>query len=632
MALISVRDVSISFHTAPLLDQANLQIEPGERICLVGRNGTGKSTLLRMLAGKQATDSGDVVVGPDVRVATLSQTATAGEDQSVYDLVTSGLGEMGETLAEYHHLTQRIAQGASDEEIQRLDQLQHKLDMEDGWNQHQWVEQAISATKLDGDANFAKLSVGKKRRALFAQALASKPHVLLLDEPTNHLDIESILWLEDFLMAFDGTIVFVTHDRTFAKKLATRVVDIDRGNLTSWACGFSDYVVRKEAALEAEEKQNALFDKKLAIEETWIRQGIKARRTRNEGRVRALKKLREEYQSRRSRVGTVKFDVQQADRSGQKVIHAENISHAFKDLVICRDFSTTIMRGDKIGVLGPNGVGKTTLLRILLGELQPDSGDVTVGSKVEIAYFDQLHAALNEEQTLRENIGEENEFININGKSKHVIGYLQEFLFTPEQSHRPIKHLSGGERNRLLLARLFAKPSNLLILDEPTNDLDADTLELLEDLVVNYAGTLIVVSHDRSFLNNVVTSTIAFEGDGVVKQYAGGYDDWLAQLKRIEEAAKSAPAKPVAKEPDKKEAGRARKLTNKEQQELKKLPSKIEALEAEQAQLQETMADPAFYQKSPDEIKKITTRLDAIGDEVLAAMERWEDLETIAGG
>lgn len=632
MALISVRDVSISFHATPLLDQANLQIEPGERICLVGRNGTGKSTLLRMLAGEQATDSGEVVVGPDVRVATLSQTATAGEDQSVYDLVAAGLGEMGETLAEYHHLTLQIAQGATDEVVQRLDQLQHKLDLEDGWNQHQWVEQAISSTKLDGDANFAKLSVGKKRRALFAQALASKPHVLLLDEPTNHLDIESILWLEDFLLSFDGTIVFVTHDRMFARKLATRVVDIDRGKLTSWACGFDDYVIRKDAALEAEEKQNALFDKKLAQEEAWIRQGIKARRTRNEGRVRALKKLREEYQSRRSRIGTVKFDVQQADRSGQMVVRAENISQAFGKLVICRDFSTTIMRGDKIGVLGPNGIGKTTLLRILLGEQKPDEGKVTVGSKVEVAYFDQLHAALNEEQTLRENIGEENEFININGKSRHVIGYLQEFLFTPEQSNRPIKHLSGGERNRLLLARLFAKPSNLLILDEPTNDLDADTLELLEDLVVNYAGTLIVVSHDRSFLNNVVTSTIAFEGDGVVKQYAGGYDDWLAQRKRQEEAAKPAAAKTAAKDADKRDNGRARKLTNKEQQELKSLPARIEALEAEQARLQEKMAEPTFYQQPPEEIKTITSRLDEIGDEVLAAMERWETLETLAGG
>ncbi|UUO04879.1 ATP-binding cassette domain-containing protein [Blastopirellula sp. J2-11] len=631
MALISVRDVSISFHTAPLLNQANLQIEPGERVCLVGRNGTGKSTLLRMLAGEQATDAGDVVVGPEVRVATLSQTATAGEDQTVFDLVAAGLGDMGETLAEYHHLTHQIAVEATDEVVNRLDQLQHKLDMEDGWNQHQWVEQAISATKLDGDSNFAELSVGKKRRALFAQALASKPHVLLLDEPTNHLDIESILWLEEFLLSFDGTIVFVTHDRMFAQKLATRVVDIDRGKLTSWTCGFDEYVIRKEAALEAEEKQNALFDKRLAQEEVWVRQGIKARRTRNEGRVRALKKMRDEYQSRRTRIGTVKFDVQQAERSGQVVIRAEDISHSFGDFVICKDFSTTIMRGDKIGVLGPNGVGKTTLLRILLGELKPTEGEVSVGSKVEIAYFDQLHAALNEEQTLRQNIGEENEFVNINGRSRHVIGYLQEFLFTPEQSNRPIKNLSGGERNRLLLARLFAKPSNLLILDEPTNDLDADTLDLLEDLVVNYAGTLIVVSHDRSFLNNVVTSTIAFEGDGFVKQYAGGYDDWLAQRKRQEEEAKAL-AKSSSKENDKRDTARARKLTNKEQQELKTLPAKIEALEAEQAQLQEQMADPTFYQKPAGEIKVVTTRLDAIGDEMLSAMERWEDLESIAGG
>ncbi|WP_241676319.1 ATP-binding cassette domain-containing protein [Bremerella volcania] len=612
-------------------------LEPGQRVCLMGRNGAGKSTLLKILAGEVIPDDGEIALSTGLTRAQMAQTVPTDDRGTIYDVVADGVGDLAEILREYHSLTHQLAENPSDETARRLDELQHEIDTQDGWNLQNQIEQTLTKTGLDGELIFQKLSAGMKRRVLLARALVNEPDLLLLDEPTNHLDIDSILWLEKLLTNISCSIVFVTHDRAFARKLATRVIDVDRGRVTSWSCGYDEFLKRKAAALEAEEKEQALFDKKLAQEEVWIRQGIKARRTRNEGRVRALKKMRDEYRDRRKHVGSVKMEAHVGDRSGQLVFKADQLAHRFGDVRIVNNFSSVIMRGDKVGIIGRNGIGKSTLLRILLGQMKPDQGEVTVGTNVQIAYFDQLQARLDPEQTLRENIGEGNEFVKINGKSKHVVGYLQEFLFTPEQANRAIKYLSGGERNRLLLAQLFAKPSNVLVLDEPTNDLDSDTMELLEDLVVNYPGTVLVVSHDREFLNNVVTSTISFEGDGVVLEYAGGYDDYLIQHNKDTtppfEAAKPEAKPPEASKPaaEKKDAGkpRGRKLSYKEQRELDGLPEKIESLEAEQEELQAKMADPSFYQKSQDEIKQVSQRLESVGAELLACLERWEELATI---
>lgn len=637
MPLITLKNVRHAYHDRPLFTDVSFVLEPGQRVCLMGRNGAGKSTLLKILAGEVTPDDGEVATAVGLKRAQMAQTVPTDDRGTVYDVVADGVGDLAEILREYHLLTHQLAENATDEVAKRLDELQHEIDTNDGWNLQNQIEQTLTRTGLDGELVFQKLSAGMKRRVLLARALVNEPDLLLLDEPTNHLDIDSILWLEKLLFNSPCSIVFVTHDRAFARKLATRVIDVDRGRVTSWSCGYDDFLKRKAEALEAEEKQQALFDKKLAQEEAWIRQGIKARRTRNEGRVRALKKLRQEYSDRRKHVGSVKMEAHVGDRSGQLVFKADDLSHRFGDLRIVDDFSTVIMRGDKVGIIGRNGIGKSTLLRILLGQLKPDGGHVKVGTNVQIAYFDQLQARLDPEQTLRANIGEGNEFIQVNGKSKHVVGYLQEFLFSPEQANRAIKYLSGGERNRLLLAQLFAKPSNVLVLDEPTNDLDADTMELLEDLVLNYPGTVLVVSHDREFLNNVVTSTIAFEGNGIVQEYAGGYDDYLIQRDKEGPVSVEAPkteakpvpeAKPVApkKLADK---ARGRKLSYKEQRELDSLPDRIAQLEAEQDTLQGKMADPGFYQKPQDEIKEVSQRLESIGDELLAAMERWEELATI---
>ncbi len=637
MPLITLKNVRHSYHDRPLFTDVSFVLEPGQRVCLMGRNGAGKSTLLKILAGEVVPDDGEISLATGLTRAQMAQTVPTDDRGTVYDVVADGVGDLAEILREYHALTHQLAENPTDEAAKRLDELQHEIDTQDGWNLQNQIEQTLTKTGLDGELVFQKLSAGMKRRVLLARALVNEPDLLLLDEPTNHLDIDSIIWLEKLLMNISCSIVFVTHDRAFARKLATRVLDVDRGRVTSWSCGYDDFLKRKAASLEAEEKEQALFDKKLAQEEVWIRQGIKARRTRNEGRVRALKKMRDEYRDRRKHVGSVKMEAHVGDRSGQMVFKADDLAHRFGDLRIVNDFSTVIMRGDKVGIIGRNGIGKSTLLRILLGQMKPDSGQVKVGTNVQIAYFDQLQARLDPEQTLRENIGEGNEFVKINGKSKHVVGYLQEFLFTPEQANRAIKFLSGGERNRLLLAQLFAKPSNVLVLDEPTNDLDSDTMELLEDLVVNYPGTMLVVSHDREFLNNVVTSTISFEGDGIVLEYAGGYDDYLIQHKKDTtppfeppktEAKPVSAAKPAA---EKKEANklRGRKLSYKEQRELDSLPEKIEQLEAEQEELQAKMAEPSFYQKPQDEIKQVSQRLEAVGEELLECLERWEELATI---
>ncbi|MGY8769785.1 MAG: ATP-binding cassette domain-containing protein [Pirellulales bacterium] len=633
MALVSLRNISLAFHSTPLFDGANFQLEEKERVCLIGRNGAGKSTLMGILAGRQDYESGELILQPGLVVAELSQTVPTGEEGTVGDIVARGLGEAGKQLAEYHELLIKLGEDNDPKIAARIDDIQHSLDISDGWNVQGMVDTILSKMNLDGDLKFDDLSAGMKRRVLLAQAMACQPQVLLLDEPTNHLDIESIIWLEEFLQTFDGTILFVTHDRAFARKVATRIADIDRGKLTSWACDYDTYLVRKEAALEAEEKQDALFDKKLAIEETWIRQGIKARRTRNEGRVRDLKKLREQHQDRRSKVGSVKLEVHDAERSGQLVIKATEIQHAFPDMNIVDEFSTTIMRGEKIGIVGPNGIGKTTLLKIFLGELKPNQGTVRTGSNVQVAYFDQLHSRLDETQTLRENIGEGNEQITINGRTKHVVGYLQEFLFTSEQANRAIKYLSGGERNRLLLARLFAKPSNMLVLDEPTNDLDADTMELLENMLMEYQGTLVVISHDREFLDNVATSTIAFEGNATVRQYDGGYSDWVAQRKQITETPIKANKLSVpATGQENNKPSKSRKLNYKEKRELESLPQLIEELEGKQESIQQQMGEPAFYQKPADEIKTVSQRLDEIGSKLNDSIERWEELEEISGG
>jgi ATP-binding cassette subfamily F protein uup len=514
MALILINDVSISFGGSRLLDGVTLQIEAGERIGLLGRNGSGKSTLMNLLADRIVPDAGGIVHSGRVKTAMLPQDVPDDLPGTVYDLVASGGEEHADLLREYHELTLRIGRGSDDGLIRKLERVQHQIEASGAWRFHQRVETAIARTELDENAEFRLLSAGWKRRVFLAKALVSDPDLLLLDEPTNHLDINTILWLEDFLLKYEKTLMFVTHDRVFLQRLATRIVEIDRGRLLSFACDYRTYLERRQALLDAEEKEWQEFDKKLAREETWVRQGIKARRTRNEGRVRALVQMRQERARRQEQAGVSRLVIQEAERSGRMVVNAEGVSFAWGDKKIAHGFSTTIIRGDKVGILGPNGCGKTTLLRILLGELSPQKGRVRLGAGLRIAYFDQLRAQLDEDKTLRENIGGGSDMIPVGSGSRHVVGYLQDFLFSPGRIMSPVSSLSGGERNRLLLAKLFILPSNVLVLDEPTNDLDAETLDLLEDRLLEYNGTVLLVSHDREFLNNVVTSTVVFEGEG----------------------------------------------------------------------------------------------------------------------
>ena len=529
MGLIWLHDVSVSFGGPRLLDGVTLQIEPGERIGLLGRNGSGKSTLMKLLVGEIAPDAGEIVCNGDVSIAMLPQDVPDDLPGTVYDVVASGGREHVELLREYHDLSHQIARGGDGGLLRKLERVQHQIETSGAWHYHQRVETVIARTELDENAEFQVLSAGLKRRVFLARALVNEPDLLLLDEPTNHLDISTILWLEDFLLKYEKTLMFVTHDRAFLQRLATRIVEIDRGRLVSFACDYRTYLERRQALLEAEEKEWHDFDKKLAKEETWIRQGVRARRTRNEGRVRALAQMRQERARRQEQAGVSRLVIQEAERSGRMVVDAETISFSWDDKKIVEAFSTTIIRGDKVGIIGPNGSGKTTLLKILLGDLTPQQGRVRLGTGIRIAYFDQLRAQLDENKTLRENIGDGNDTIIVGGASRHVVGYLQDFLFSPEQIMAPVRSLSGGERNRLLLAKLFIIPSNVLVLDEPTNDLDAETLELLEDRLLEYSGTILMVSHDREFLNNVVTSTIVFEGEGRLQEYVGGYDDWLRQ-------------------------------------------------------------------------------------------------------
>jgi ATP-binding cassette subfamily F protein uup len=632
MALIGIRDLCWGFGDPPLLENITLQIEKGERVCLVGRNGVGKTSLLKLLNGEILPDSGDIWKQQGITVSVLEQDVPSGFDKTIFDVVAGGFGEKGRTLGEYHRICRKL-ETAGDGGFSKLtkiqDALRHQLDAGNGWELLRRVESILSRTGLDPEKKFADLSAGLKRRALFARALAQEPDLLLLDEPTNHFDINSIIWMEEYILRNVTTLLFISHDRVFLKKIATRIIELDRGRLVSYDGDYETYLKRRQAAVDAEERQNGVFDKKLAQEEIWIRQGVKARRTRNEGRVRALKAMREARRSRRSKIGSVRLQVQEGDRTGKLVIEAKDVSFSLGEKIIVRNFSTVIMRGDKVGIIGPIGVGKTTLLRILLKEITPDIGRIRHGTHLEIAYFDQLRHQLDTRKTVRENIGEGNDFIVFNGKKRHVISYLQDFLFSPERCRTPIHVLSGGEKNRLMLAKLFANPANVLVLDEPTNDLDVESLELLEEVLFEYSGTLLIVSHDRAFLNNVVTSTLAFDTEGQVGEYAGGYDDWLLQRPKPEKLPASE-KKGDKKTKPKPKSSKTRKLGYNETQELKDLPQKIDVLEADQKSLYETMSDPDFYKMTKGEMARAKSRLAEVEQKIEAAYLRWEELESIA--
>jgi ATP-binding cassette subfamily F protein uup len=606
MAIIGMQGVSWGFGGLPLLDNITLQIEKGDRICIVGRNGVGKSTMLKLISAELVPDSGEVWRQQGITIAALEQDVPPGFDGTIFEVVAEGLGETGKALAEHHRISRRSEADINTESAKRRDELQHMLD--------------------NPEDMFAGLSAGMKRRTLFARALASNPDLLLLDEPTNHLDIDTIIWMESYILRHVKTLLFVTHDRAFLKNIARGIMELDRGRLVSYDCSYETYLKRRQAALEAEEKQNGVFDKKLSQEEAWIRKGIKARRTRNEGRVRSLEKLRAAYRARRGKIGDVRLQTQEAERTGKLVIEAKAVSFSYQQTPIVRDLSTVIMRGDKVGIIGPNGVGKTTLLRILLKEISPEAGSVRHGTHLQIAYFDQLRGQLDEQKTVLENIAEGNDFIIFNGQKRHIISYLHDFLFSPDRCRTPVYVLSGGERNRLMLAKLFTRPANVLVMDEPTNDLDAETLELLEELLLEYRGTLLLISHDRAFLNNVVTSTIVFEGDGRVAEYAGGYDDWL-----IQQPKRKAPPSPQKK--DRKEIQQKPrphkpvKLGYLQKRELNDLPRMIDTLESRQKELYEAMSDPLFYKNDKEEIARVKAHLDRVENEIERAYLRWVELE-----
>jgi ATP-binding cassette subfamily F protein uup len=624
MSLIQLQRVDFSIGGPLLLEHVDLSIDANERVCIVGRNGEGKSTLMKLIAGELQPDDGEVRVQGGVVVARMAQEVPQATSGSVFDVVAEGLGDLGRLLARYHHL---LAEG----DLEGLGAVQDQIEAQHGWDLDRRVGDVLDKLELPADTDFAALSGGMKRRVLLAQALVRKPDVLLLDEPTNHLDIEAIGWLEGFLKQFAGSIVFITHDRSFLRALATRIVEIDRGQLTSWPGDYDNYLRRREERLHAEAQANALFDKKLAQEEVWIRQGIKARRTRNEGRVRALKAMRRERAERRELGGNAKMSLANAQASGKKVIELEHVHQAYDGRVLIDDLSTTLMRGDRVGIIGPNGAGKSTLLKILLGELKPQRGEVELGTGLKIAYFDQHRAQLNDELNALDNVAEGREYIELNGQRKHIIGYLQDFLFSPERARAPITRLSGGERNRLLLAKLFAQPSNLLIMDEPTNDLDVETLELLEELLTEYQGTLLLVSHDREFLDNVVSSTLVLEGDGKVGEYVGGYSDWLRQ-KPANRPAAEMPA-PTAKtaRPDAPAAASSekpkRKLSYKDARELEQLPARIEQLEADIAARAQAMNEPAFFQQDSTAVQQANEALAKAQAELDSAYARWSELE-----
>jgi len=632
MPLISLDRISVAFGYLPLLEEVSLQIEPRERVCVIGRNGTGKSTLLRVLAGDLAPDRGSIWLQSGLRRARLEQDVPLSSDLSVFDAVAEGLGEIRTLVADYHHAAVGVAANPSPELLDLLGRLQHELEERDGWRLEQRVELVLSKLDLDADAVVSTLSGGWRRRVLLARALVAEPGVLFLDEPTNHLDIDAITWLEEFLAEYTGAVVFVTHDRAFLQRLATRIVEIDRGTVTSWPGDYATYLRKKEEVLANEMLQQEKFDKRLAEEEAWLRRGVKARRTRDEGRVRALMAMREERAARRAQVGTVRLQAERAEGSGQLVFEARDVSKAYGANTVVRDVSTRIMRGDRIGIIGPNGAGKTTLLRLLIGEIAPDSGEVRRGANVQLAYYDQQREQLDPERSVFETIGDGNDRVTVNGRTRHVNAYLADFLFPVERASSPVRSLSGGERNRLLLARLFTRPANVLVLDEPTNDLDIETLELLEAELVEWPGTLLLVTHDRTFLDNVVTSTLVLEGDGRVADYVGGYEDWLRQRPssratipepRVASPESRAPIlEPRVGSPERK------KLTYKEQRELDALPGRIESLEAEQRSLNQRIADPAFYLESAEAIRAAMARAESLEAELSVVLARWDELES----
>jgi ATP-binding cassette subfamily F protein uup len=628
MALLGMQEVSIAFGGPPVLDRASFNIERGERVCLLGRNGAGKSTLMKLLDGTILPDTGDVVRQTGASVARLEQEVPADVGGSTFDVVAAGLGDPGRLLAQYHDASHRVATDHSDSALRDLDRLHRALDAAGAWQLHTRVETVLSHLGLDADLQFGNASGGRKRQTLLARALVREPDVLLLDEPTNHLDVDAIEWMEQFLIDRDATLLFVTHDRTFLRRVATRIIELDRGKLVDWGGDYDTYLERKESALAAEAREWEEFDKKLAKEEVWIRTGIQARRTRNEGRVRALESLRVERAERRDRTGTVKLQAQEAERSGKLVVEARDVSFARGDRMIIQNFSTTITRGDRVGLIGPNGSGKTTLLRLLLGELTPSSGTIRTGTNIELAYFDQLREQLDPDQTVFDSIADGADFVEIGTSRRHVNGYLQDFLFPPDRARTPVAALSGGERNRLLLARLFTRSFNLLVLDEPTNDLDIETLDLLEELLLEFSGTLIVVSHDRAFLDNVVTSTLVLEGGGRVGEYVGGYTDWVRQRKLPEPVPQPAAQKKPATPPPPK-AAKKRRLSFKETSELASLPDRIDALERERESIYASLGDPAFL-RDGSAVTAAKARLVALEGEIAQAIERWEALEMIA--
>jgi len=634
MALITLNQVHLGYGH-PLLDGISFSLEKGERVALVGRNGTGKSTLLKLIDRRIVADDGDIAFADGIRVARLDQEVPLDTAGSVFDVVALGLGEIGDAIRRYHHLTQALGHDPDEKILAELEDCQHIIEAANAWDMETTIENLLTRLNLPSDDDIASLSGGLKRRVLLAKALASQPDILLLDEPTNHLDLDAILWLEEFLLGWSGTLIFITHDRVFLQRLATRIIELDRGHLTDYPGDYPTYLRRKAELLDAEAKNNLEFDKKLAQEEVWIRQGIKARRTRDMGRVKRLVEMRESRSQRRVQAGQVSMQVQQTERSGKLVVEMEGVGFDYGDQVIVRDLTTTILRGDKVGIIGPNGCGKTTLLRLMLGQLEPTSGTIKLGTNLQIAYFDQYRITLDENATVIDNVAQGSDRVTVNGRNTHAIGYLQDFLFTPDRARQPVKSLSGGERNRLLLARLFTQPANLLVLDEPTNDLDADTLDLLEELLIDYTGTVLVVSHDRAFLNNLVTSVLAYEGDGVINEYIGGYDDWVRQRpptlspgeasRGLGQKSEAAPREVVIP----KAQGKGRKMSFKEIKELESLPSQIESLETAIETLTREMARPDFYQQAKDLITAHQADLARQQQTLEITYGRWEALEAL---
>ncbi|MCQ9101576.1 ABC transporter ATP-binding protein [Vibrio alginolyticus] len=635
MALLTIHNAQLAFGDHPLLDKAEFALQENERVCLVGRNGAGKSTLMKVLAGDILLDDGKIQITQDVVVSRLEQDPPRNQEGTVYEYVSGGLAEIGEQLKIYHDLLDLVAQDPSEKNINRLAKVQEQLDHSNAWRFDDRVKNVLGSLKLSSETKLTDLSGGWQRKAALARALVCDPDVLLLDEPTNHLDVTTIEWLENFLKDFKGSIIFISHDRAFIKSMATRIVDLDRGQLASFPGNYEQYLNDKEEMLRVEEMQNAEFDKKLAQEEVWIRQGIKARRTRNEGRVRALKKLREERRDRREVQGKVNLNIDDASRSGKIVFEAENVSFAYEGKTIVDDFSFNIMRGDRIALIGPNGCGKSTVLKLLLGQLEAQSGRLHCGTKLEVAYFDQYREILDPEKTVIDNLADGKQEVMVGGRQRHALSYLQDFLFAPKRARTPVKALSGGEKNRLLLARILLKPNNLLILDEPTNDLDIETLELLEEMLANYQGTLLLVSHDREFVDNTVTTSWIFEGNGIIEEFVGGYHDAKQQRDQVL-ASRSQVEKPTKKEKVVEETPKttqpknnSKKLSYKLQRELEALPAKLEQLESDIESLQEQVNDPEFFAKPVEQTQSVLEQLAALEQELEIAFERWEELEAM---